>query len=639
MKRNKKSMVAGILAIVLTVVSLAGSSFIQRNPIVMAQDVNFSSPQVSDITTWNCFYYGEYPQSEITQENQPQIYAKLQKANAWDEAGDWELDGKKYRRVTRTQANSISYENGWKNSVEVRYFAYEPIKWRILQNDSQGVYAVANVILDDQKYNQMAKNVTWNKSTLRSWLNGYDAGQNMKKQDFDKENFLESAFSDEEQNNLQTMDEDKVQILSDDDLTTSEETYGLFTETSRLCKPTEYAKAMGTKTEEGYGNWWTKDQGNTQVVASFVNGSGIDNKKGYTVAYGGNGVRPTILLSESSLKQELYAGTVSSDGSENIVPIGTPEAGSPAPTNTQAAPQETDNTGAGGNTDNGQTAEPDSTVSPEVSAPGGQETDFNTASPVGSLIPGGSMNPVQTMETEGSPLPDKNTSIPIPSGNETATPYADTAQPDNGNGGGNESTGNPQNTPSGVPTGVPNATQTPVVSPTLATNGTTAPVTTTDQKVTTSNEENTWEKGDIVQNASGTISYKFLKITDKGGNLEVVKVSPNVKNIVIPNMVEMGDKTFKVTVVGSNIVSTGQNQCKKILIGENVTTIRKNAFKNCKKVTVVKVKTKKLIQGSIGKNAWKDISPKAKVFVPKGKKALYQSFLRTAGLSKKAKIK
>lgn len=620
MKRNKKSMVAGILATVLTTVSLVGSSFIQRNPIVMAQDVNFSSPQVSDITTWNCFYYGEYPQREITQENQPQIYAKLQEANAWDEAGDWELDGKKYRRVTRTQANSISYENGWKNSVEVRYFVYEPIKWRILQNESQGVYAVANVILDDQKYNQIAKNVTWNKSTLRSWLNGYDAGQNMKKQDFDNENFLESAFSAEEQKELQTMDEDKVQILSDNDLTTSEENYGFGAETSRLCKPTEYAKAMGTKTEEGYGNWWTKDQGNTQVTASFVESSGTDNKKGYTVAYGGNGVRPTILLSESSLKQELYAGTVSSDGSEEIVPIDTPEAGSPTPTNTQDTPQETDNTGAGGNTENEQTAEPDSTVSPDVSAPGGQETDFHTDAPVGSLIPGGSMNPEQTMEIEGSPLPGDNPQNPISTGNETMIPNENSAQPDNGNGGGN-------------------GTQTPVVSPTLAANGTTAPVATTDQKVTTSNEENTWKKGDIVQNASGTISYKFLKITDKGGNLEVVKVSPNVKNIVIPNMVEMGEKNFKVTVVGSNIVSTGQNQCKKILIGENVTTIRKNAFKNCKKVTVVKVKTKKLILGSIGKNAWKDISPKAKVSVPKGKKTLYQSFLRTAGLSRKAKIK
>ena len=75
--------------------------------------------------------------------------------------------------------------------------------------------------------------------------------------------------------------------------------------------------------------------------------------------------------------------------------------------------------------------------------------------------------------------------------------------------------------------------------------------------------------------------------------------------------------------------------------GKNVTKIGKGAFQNCRSLTQVTIKSKKL--KTIGKNAFAKAGAKSYknlvVKVPSGYKAKYKTMLRKAKLSKKAKIK
>ena len=83
----------------------------------------------------------------------------------------------KYRRLKgedATHSSSSSYYNcyNWNNDYNTyHYFKYEPIKWRVLSVDGNDALLLADVALDDQKYNLNFKSVTWATSSIRSWLN------------------------------------------------------------------------------------------------------------------------------------------------------------------------------------------------------------------------------------------------------------------------------------------------------------------------------------------------------------------------------------------------------------------------------------------------------------------------------------
>ncbi|MDR2764434.1 MAG: putative Ig domain-containing protein [Tannerella sp.] len=50
------------------------------------------------------------------------------------------------------------------------YFALEPVTWRVLAENAQGLLLVAGEILDCHSYHGSASSVTWSNSTLRAWL-------------------------------------------------------------------------------------------------------------------------------------------------------------------------------------------------------------------------------------------------------------------------------------------------------------------------------------------------------------------------------------------------------------------------------------------------------------------------------------
>lgn len=65
----------------------------------------------------------------------------------------------------------IYYDNQSYMMIGSNYYLYEPITWRILSVDKDGIYIMAEKILDSQPYYTSASNIIWAESTLRTWLN------------------------------------------------------------------------------------------------------------------------------------------------------------------------------------------------------------------------------------------------------------------------------------------------------------------------------------------------------------------------------------------------------------------------------------------------------------------------------------
>lgn len=178
------------------------SSGTLNNPEIVSDSFMKESGQK---VTWDCVWFGSYPQSEVTSDDS--VYSELSSATEWDDKNEITLDETKYRRVTADDAtyanfadkddNNHYYE--WSDSTTYHYFKYEPIKWRVLEAADGQAFLVSDIILDDQKYNTSDKAVTWETSSMRSWLNGYEASNNETQTDYTSKNFINCAFSTAEQ--------------------------------------------------------------------------------------------------------------------------------------------------------------------------------------------------------------------------------------------------------------------------------------------------------------------------------------------------------------------------------------------------------------------------------------------------------
>lgn len=117
----------------------------------------------TDYTDWSYVYFGSYPQSEVTGDA---LTAAITGA-VYDNNGDAWVSGTKYRRIRRSDTNNTDYFG----SKAYRYFKWERIKWRVLQNDGNTLFVVADKGLDCKNHNEVRKSITWENCTLREWLN------------------------------------------------------------------------------------------------------------------------------------------------------------------------------------------------------------------------------------------------------------------------------------------------------------------------------------------------------------------------------------------------------------------------------------------------------------------------------------
>ena len=170
----------------------------------------------------------------------------------------------------------------------------EPIEWIILARDGDKALLLSRYTLDCQSYSSSKEDRTWEKSTLRSWLNAdfYTNAFNTAEQDATLTAAVSNADM-QKKSDWQTIGgndtQDKVFLLS-----YSETNTYFARQEARKNKGTSYAQALGAKVwpfEET--DWWLRSPGKVQQDACFIGWDGaqlsnsITNKKG---------VRPALWL-------------------------------------------------------------------------------------------------------------------------------------------------------------------------------------------------------------------------------------------------------------------------------------------------------------------------------------------------------
>lgn len=311
---------------------------------------------------WDCVLFGSYPQAVVVSSldtytsidkdmlkdgdviEDSVLYEKLQNASGWS-INDITIDGNKYRRVKNMRTDGLSGGSGyyqWPDANTYHYFKYEPIKWRVLNVSGNQALLLSDKALDSQLYDASSQPVTWQKSTIRSWLNGYGGKANQKGQSYlgTGMNFFKSAFDADEREAILNVPvknadsvnhgadggndtKDKVFFLSEAEACGSAaSSYGFIlpgeeNDETRRCYSSAYAKAVGIYSNTGSvykGNcwWWLRSPGDTNRRAANVHYEGRVEygEASCSVAIGSAGVRPALYLNLSA-KLPDYAGTVS----------------------------------------------------------------------------------------------------------------------------------------------------------------------------------------------------------------------------------------------------------------------------------------------------------------------------------------
>ena len=100
------------------------------------------------------------------------------------------------------QADNIYFGTYQQSSDGSGGYNTDPIKWRVLENADGQLFLLSDQNLDVFQYHTDNESVTWETSTMRSWLNGYDASHNTGGDsgiDYTSDNFIGTAFSAKEQ--------------------------------------------------------------------------------------------------------------------------------------------------------------------------------------------------------------------------------------------------------------------------------------------------------------------------------------------------------------------------------------------------------------------------------------------------------
>lgn len=312
-KEKRKSPVKKVLVIIVCLLLAGGIKYYStgnEQEISTAKKDLVENPKIVKDTsveggkkvTWDCIWFGSYPQTKIVSSSKENdLYSTLETANGWDKNNDIIIGKEKYHRAKKS------------------YFKYEPIKWRVIKCENGEALLLSDIVLDKQKYNKRLKKVTWEKSTLRKWLN---------------KKFMNRAFSSSEQEAIRTtkvINEDNYYYKTDGGNDTLDKIYLLSLSETDEEKETEEAKEYGFTDSYGmtikysnyadlddYQYWWLRTPGEKNISAAAVDMSGK--------AYGGGGesdmelgIRPVLHLNLLATDDYSYAGKMASDGTVNQV--------------------------------------------------------------------------------------------------------------------------------------------------------------------------------------------------------------------------------------------------------------------------------------------------------------------------------
>lgn len=306
-KEKRKSPVKKVLVIIVCLLLAGGIKYYStgnEQEISTAKKDLVENPKIVKDTsveggkkvTWDCIWFGSYPQTKIVSSSKENdLYSTLETANGWDKNNDIIIGKEKYHRDKKS------------------YFKYEPIKWRVIKCENGEALLLSDIVLDKQKYNKRLKKVTWEKSTLRKWLN---------------KKFMNRAFSSSEQEAIRTtkvINEDnyyyktdggndtldKIYLLSLSE-TDEEKEYGFTDSYGMTIKYSNYADL------DDYQYWWLRTPGEKNISAAAV------DMFGEAYVGGGEsdmelGIRPVLHLNLLATDDYSYAGKIASDGTVNQV--------------------------------------------------------------------------------------------------------------------------------------------------------------------------------------------------------------------------------------------------------------------------------------------------------------------------------
>ena len=179
----------------------------------------------------------------------------------------------------------------------------KPIEWIVYDKTDDQMLLVSKYVLDAMPYNEEWKDVTWEKCSLRKWLN---------------KEFYKTAFSKAERAMIKTVTlknpdnkktgasggkntKDKIFILSRDDLVNPAYGYDpdpVAYDHGRRCSATNYAiYNMGYLPEEAakVSTWWLRTPGKSAANAANVDEDDTVNEYGHAVR-DGDGVRPALYI-------------------------------------------------------------------------------------------------------------------------------------------------------------------------------------------------------------------------------------------------------------------------------------------------------------------------------------------------------
>ena len=225
-------------------------------------------------------------------------------------------------------------------------YSKDPIKWRVLQNKDKQLFLLSDQNLEVFKYHTDSEDVTWQKSTMRSWLNGYGATENNGGSngiDYSSDNFIRSAFAPLEQGVISETEvenednpssyisggedtKDKLFLLSIKESANTE--YGFTDDYSRVSRNTAYVASGGkihAEYMEGEGAasiWWLRSPGLGSDHVADVLDNGFVNEGGCTVNEAFDTVRPAFNLNLNSVLFTSAAEGGKASSTEGLSEIG-----------------------------------------------------------------------------------------------------------------------------------------------------------------------------------------------------------------------------------------------------------------------------------------------------------------------------
>lgn len=133
---------------------------------------------------------------------------------------------------------------------------------------------------------------------------------------------------------------------------------------------------------------------------------------------------------------------------------------------------------------------------------------------------------------------------------------------------------------------------------------------------------------------------KYIIMSEKKLEVQFTGISKkSVTSVNIPDTVKIKGQTYKVTNIKSGALRNNK-KVKKLTIGKNVKVINMEAFRGCKNLKSIVIKTPDLVKQGIGTDAFKGLNAKAVVTVPESKLSEYKKILKAKGFNgKKQKIK